>query len=431
MIEASSVVSSSRRAPTPGPTLSLAERDRRWAGLRRVMQQRDLDAIVVGSFQGRERLETYLIDDFLDSVVVLPIEKDPAILTFAAARASRIFESERRGIQPWVRDIRIGFGGARVAEILREKGLRSRRRVGLVGIGPTAGGEAEGLVPHGFLQNLTKALHDAEIVDFTRDFMDFIHVKSREEIALMRFAAGVSEQACLAMIEACRPGVSEAEVYADILREIHRWGCDTRYPFLSLQSGPDNISWGAPRWTLRAEPPRILQRGDLVQAEIHTLYGGQESQVQMCVALDPVDHQIRACEEVARKSYEAGLAAIRPGIAFADLFRAMERPIAESGCWSKTPLAHTVNYGAWAFTGANREQLINTREEALEVGLSPDALLLNVGMELKEGMVLELEPNACLGMKRVNIGGIVLITASGVEELNHVSTRVHHASLTS
>jgi Xaa-Pro aminopeptidase len=391
------------------------------------MRERGLDAIIVGSFQGRERLESYLIDDFLDSVVVLPIEKDPTILTFSTARASRVFESERRGIEPWVRDIRIGFGGARVAEIVREKGLQNHR-VGLVGIGPTAGGEAEGLVPHGFFKNLTIALAGIEIVDFTLDFLDFIHVKSDEEIALIRFAAGVSEQACFAMIDACRPGVSEAEVYAAILYEIHRWACDTRYPFLSLQSGPDNISWGAPRWTLRAEPPRVLQRGDLVQAEIHTLYGGQESQVQMCVALDPVDEEIRACEDVARRCYEAGLAAIRPGIIFTDLFSAMERPLTQSGCWSKTPLAHTVNYGAWGFTGTNREQLINTREEALEVGLDPNALMLNGDMELKEGMALELEPNACLGMKRVNIGGIVLVTASGVEELNNISTRVYHAS---
>jgi Xaa-Pro dipeptidase len=415
-----------RRTPTIGPTLSLAERDRRWTGLRHCMREREVDAIIVGSFQGRERLESYLIDDFLDSVVILPIDKDPTVLTFSTARASRVFESERRGIEPWVRDIRIGFGGVRVAEILREKGLRNRR-VGLVGIGPTAGGEAEGLVPHGFYTNLTAALADVEVVDFTRDFLDFIHVKSDEEIALIRFAAGVSEQACLAMIEACRPDVSEAEVYAAILHEIHRWGCDTRYPFLSLQSGSDNISWGAPRWTLRAEPPRVLQRGDLVQAEIHTLYGGQESQVQMCVALDPVDEEIRVCEDVARRCYEAGLAAIRPGIVFTDLFSAMEQPLMQSGCWSKTPLAHTVNYGAWGFTATNREQLINTREEALEVGLDPSVLMLNGGMELKEGMALELEPNACLGMKRVNIGGIVLVTASGAEELNKISTRVYHA----
>ena len=423
-----STTRSLRRAPVAGPILSLKERDRRWSGLRELMRKGSLDAIVVGSFQGRERLEGYLIDDFLDAVVVLPVEEEPVVLTVAAARASRVFESERRGIEPWVRDFRIGFGGAKVAGLLREKGLR-HKRIGLVGIGPTAAGEAEGLVPLGFYHKLTAALSGVEVVDFTKDFTDFVHFKSAEELALIRFAAEVSEQACLAMIDACRPGISEAEVYAEIMREIHRWGCDTRYPFLSLQSGPDNISWGAPRWTVRAEPPRLLQRGDLVQAEIHTLYGGQESQVQMCVALDPIDDEVRACEAVARKSYEAGVAAIRPGIIFADLVRAMERPLIESGCWAKTPLAHTANFGAWGFSGVNREQLTNTREEALELNIDPDFMVREGWREIREGMALELEPNACIGMKRVNIGGIVLVTNAGAEELNRISTQVYHVAL--
>ena len=41
-------------------------------------------------------------------------------------------------------------------------------------------------------------------------------------------------------------------------------------------------------------------------------------------------------------------------------------------------------------------------------------------------MVLELEPNACIGMQRVNIGAGVLVTSGGCEELNVLATRVHH-----
>src|ERR1700694_5111176 len=102
------------RQPEPGPLLTLAERDRRHAGLRALMEQAGFDAIVVGSFQGRERLESYLIDDFLDAVVVLPAKSDAVLLAFGGARVSRIHESERRGFRPWVEDVRLGAGGARV-----------------------------------------------------------------------------------------------------------------------------------------------------------------------------------------------------------------------------------------------------------------------------------------------------------------------------
>ncbi len=411
------------KTPEAGPQLTLAERDRRYAGLRALMETQGFDAIVVGSFQGRERLESYLIDDFLDSVVVLPRTSDPVLLAFGGSRISRIFESQRRGHDVWVPDVRMSAGGAKVAEVLKERGL-ARGRIGLVGFGPTAPGEAEGLLPLGFHTNFVKALPDATIGDFTLAFTDFMLVKSAQEIALLRFAAKVSEEACKVMMEVSRPGVSEASVYADTVREIHRWGCDLRYPFFSLQSGKDNIGWGVPRWSLRAEPPRILEAGDLVQAEIHTIYGGVEGQVNMSVCLDPADDVVHRLEAVARQSYEAGLAALKPGVTFASVVHAMEKPLAEAGCWSKTPLLHTLTFGSTGFTPVNREQLKGTRDEAVEGDAKPG--IRRGDLVLKEGMSLELEPNACLGMVRVNIGAGVLVTSRGAEELNSLATRVQH-----
>lgn len=412
-----------RTTPDPGPVLTLAERDRRWNGLRAIMRAQGIDAIVAGSFNGRERLESYLIDDFLDAVVVLPRDRDAIVLTFSTPRLSRAFESARRGIALWATDYRLAAGGASTAQVLNEIMPRGGR-AGVVGFGPTAPGEMEGLLPYGFHRRLVEALGDVEIVDFTQSFTDFMLVKSPEELALLRFAAHVSEQASLAMLEACRPGVNEAAVYAAIMSEIYRWGCETRYPNLSLQSGRDNIGWGAPRWALRAESPRVLQPGDVVQAEIHTVYGGQESQVQMSVALDPVDSVLETCAGVARRAYEAGLAAVRPGVTFASVVHAMEEPLRGAGAWSKTPLLHTLTFGATGFSPVNRAQLAGTREETIEGRNAPG--IRRGDLILEPGMSLELEPNACVGMQRVNIGGVVLVTATGAEELNDVPTRMRH-----
>jgi Xaa-Pro aminopeptidase len=387
------------------------------------MRERGVEALVVGSFQGRERHESYLTDDFLDAVAILTMDAPVTVVTFSPARLSRVYESARRGFEPWVTDYRLGNGGAAVARVLLERGL-GEARIGVVGYGPTAPGEMEGQLPHGFHKSLGNMIPGASLEDFTRDFTDFLLVKSDEELALLRFAALVSEHAAAVMAEVANPGVSEALVYAEVLREIHRWGCDTRYPFLSMQSGPDNISWGAPRWTLRAEPPRILQRGDVVQAEIHTLYGGQESQVQMCVALGPLSPELLQCEAVARQAYEAGVRAVRPGVTFADVVHAMEAPLERSGCWAKTPLLHTLTFGATGFTPVNRDQLSGTLEGQIEAQAS--AGIRRGELVLREGMSLELEPNACLGTRRINIGGAVVVTAGGCEELNELPTRVFH-----
>jgi len=39
-------------------------------------------------------------------------------------------------------------------------------------------------------------------------------------------------------------------------------------------------------------------------------------------------------------------------------------------------------------------------------------------LEIQPGMVLEFEPNACKKKHRVNIGGTVIVTENGPEELN-------------
>ena len=43
-------------------------------------------------------------------------------------------------------------------------------------------------------------------------------------------------------------------------------------------------------------------------------------------------------------------------------------------------------------------------------------------------MSVEIEPNACLGACRVNIGGAVVVTETGAEALNDLPTRVHHVA---
>ena len=114
----------------------------------------------------------------------------------------------------------------------------------------------------------------------------------------------------------------------------------------------------------------------------------------------------------------------RSGVTFASVVQAMEQPLAASGCWSKTPLLHTLTFGSTGFTPVNREQLKGTREEPIEGAARPG--IRRGELVLKEGMSLELEPNACLGMVRVNIGAGVLVTSRGAEELNSLATRVRH-----
>jgi hypothetical protein len=102
----------------------------------------------------------------------------------------------------------------------------------------------------------------------------------------------------------------------------------------------------------------------------------------------------------------------------------MEQPLLEAGCWSKTPLLHTLTFGATGFTPCNREQLAGTPEGDIEGQVK--AGIRRGELPLVAGMSLELEPNACLGTRRINIGAGVIVTADGCEEMNRLPTQVFH-----
>ncbi len=406
--------------PSQPPVLSLTERDRRWAAVRKLMRERSLAGLLVAGFRAREMYETYISDDYNEGCVIFPLEGDPVVITWAHLRVMRARWSAERGARLWVDDYRVATSGAGVAEVLREKKL-GEESLGVVGLASQAPTEIYGAIPANFWNELTAALPKARWQDLSEEFSHLMLVKSDEELKQVRYAAAAAEAACKVVIEVAAPGVGEEVVFAEATREMLRHGIGLRYPMIVMNSGPHTLSWGPPRWTTTGEAPRILARGDLMQAELMPLCGNQEVQVQMTVGLDPLDEENRKCERVARASYEAGIAALKPGMTFAELVAVMEEPLKTSGCWGYTPLVHSV--GPHFLAGRTT---VNQEQAKLDVRfVGPNAVRQRAAV-LKPGMVFAFEPNACLGHHRVNIGGTVIVTATGCEELNHIPTSVTH-----
>ncbi len=207
-------------------------------------------------------------------------------------------------------------------------------------------------------------------------------------------------------------GASEAEIAAAVIKEIVGRGAGTRGASFILQTGAENLSWGPPAWMYEARAPRRVQEGDLVMAEVFQVYGGLETQEQMCVSLRPVHAVNQECAAVARRAYEVGLRELRPGKRFLEVAEAMEVPIAEAGCWHLTPLIHSINPLVWIGpTNVGIQQLPGIENYR---GITRPYYPTD-DFTIKSGMVFELEPNACIGQHRVNIGGTVIVTEDGVE----------------
>ena len=172
---------------------------------------------------------------------------------------------------------------------------------------------------------MTQALPKAEFVPVYKAFFRRASVKSEEELGLVRYAAAIGEAMSETLRATARPGVSEAELVAAVTATCFAMGGYTAEVLLG--TGPE-YGLGPPAWQYRSQAPRILREGDIVLSEIFALYGLMETQHQAAVAVGDVHPDILRAADVARASYEAGVAALRAGNTFGDLVDAMEAP-----CW--------------------------------------------------------------------------------------------------
>jgi Xaa-Pro aminopeptidase len=404
-----------------GPGLTFTTRDQHWAAVRQLMRDRQLDCLLIGGFRARERYDSFITDDHVEGSVVFPIDGEPVALTWTNMRVLRALDSAERGEDLWVQDYRVAPDGAAAASVVREKTDGSR--IGVVGLTSVAPTEMHGAIPATWWKQFSEALPGCSFDDVSIAYSDLMLVKTDEELALIRYAAQVAESACAVMREVVEPGVGEEVVFAEVVREVIRHGVGLRYPEIVMNSGPHTLAWGPPRWTTRAEKPRRFERGDIVCAEIMPAYGNQEVQVQMSVALDPIDATNQKLEQIAREAYDIGLREVRPGLAFPELVNMMAEPLRVAGCWAYTPLVHSVS--PHFLLGRTRINMENLDLGVRYVGQAGDVRPVR-DIPLQAGMVLAFEPNACLQTHRVNIGGTVILTPDGPEELNSIPTRLTH-----
>ncbi|MDA8291614.1 MAG: M24 family metallopeptidase [Actinomycetota bacterium] len=394
------------------PGLSLAERDRRWARTRGLLAERGCDALVVAGLRGRESFETYLSGESIQGVVVLPATAPPVYLTWSPFR---IVGRTDPGIAGgyWIEDIRAGLIGPSIVSTIRGLGLATSR-VGVVGLASRNPMELEGVIPYGVWRPVLDGLPGVEFVELSAAFSLLMLEKSEEELALTRHCARVGELACEAMVEVLRPGVRESEVYAAVMDVINRNGAGTHAPSLIVRSGVDTLGWGPPEWGAdRAVPPRTVEPGDLVYAELMTVCGGMETQQQVTASVGPPSARRVRLGEVARAAYDAGLAALRPGASFVEVCEAMAAPVLDAGCWHLSPLVHSLSPASMLghfFVGA--ESHVGSELPYLRpVPPTMDA-------PVPTGSAYSFEPNACIGRERVNIGGTVVARDGAPEELN-------------
>jgi len=294
---------------SPWRGYSVAERDRRWKAVRDNAAKGGFDCTLVPL---GARPDCRYLTEMANAAVVLPTD----------GRAPIVISDRGRG-NAWIPDPRSASGGMRgswtpaTVQALRDAGME-RARIGVVGL---KGGKVthvrapDGVVNFSSYAEVVRELPDATFEDAT-DVVGFArYVKSSEEIECLRKAATIAEAGIDEMIEAARPGADAATVYTRAMARMMELGSE-HYP-LAMHIGPITAV-ETPRYT---NPPSGLRlhSGDYITNETSAVWGGQLSQEDQPIVLGPIPEAWKPVIELQREVFEAGLAFMKPGTAFADM----------------------------------------------------------------------------------------------------------------
>ncbi len=218
-------------------------------------------------------------------------------------------------------------------------------------------------------------------------------VKDAAEIAVMRRAAALTDEALAAVMGRGLVGRREADVAWDLLSEYHRLGADG-------EAFPAIVAAGAHGALAHAIPgERVIAAGELVVIDTGARLDGYCSDITRTFAAGEPADELRRVYDVVLAAQLAGLAAVRDGAhGRADVDAAARAVIEAAGYGEK--FGHGTGHGV-----------------GLDVHEAP-GLGRTRGDPLAAGMVCTVEPGIYIeGLVGVRIEDTVLVTESGCERL--------------
>lgn len=220
-----------------------------------------------------------------------------------------------------------------------------------------------------------------------------ITIKTKEEINLLREGGRLLSRVLQHVVAAVAPGVTALEL--DTLAErlilecggtpsfkgYRVAGARRPYPATLCVSVNDEVVHAIPT------KEKVLREGDVVSLDIGIWWRKLCTDTAITVGVGKVSPEIERMMVATKESLDLGIAVMRPGAHIGDIGRAVEQRLKKDHLGIVRDLAgHGVGY------------------ELHEDPFIPNFGSPHTGPELKEGMVIAIEPMATLGTWRVVLG---------------------------
>ncbi|WP_231444962.1 aminopeptidase P family protein [Brevibacterium zhoupengii] len=375
-------------------TFSDAEMERRLTGLRSIMVEKELDAVVLTSYHNIKYYSDFLFTYFGRSYAMVVTPDDTVTITanIDAGMPWRTSYGENIVYTDWRRDNYL-FA---IQEGLRQRGIKAKRL-----------GVEDDNLPLENRNKIQSAFPDATLIDISQESMRQRMIKSAEEIEVIRHSARIGDLGGEAIKAAITEGISEYELALigteAMVHEIAKTfpEQEIRDTWVWFQSGINTD--GAHNWATT----RKIQKGDILSLNCFAMPTGYYTALERTLFYGEPDDRSLELWNVNVEVHKRGIELIKPGAVCKDIAAELNEIYIEHGLFANRTFGYGHSFGVLSHY-YGREAGLELRED-IETVIEP-------------GMVVSMEPMITVLDGDPGAGGyrehdIVVVGENGGEDI--------------
>jgi len=379
---------------TNGSKVSLPFRDQeyenRLKGLRKIISEKNLNAVILTSMQNVAYYSGFLYCSFGRPYACVVTERKNIVVSanIDAGQPNRRCYGENLIYTDWEKD---NYLKAIVSLV---------KKVKKVGI------EKDHLTMERY-QNLKDALGDPEIIDITPFTMQQRMIKSEEEIVLIKSGAKIADIGGEAIFKEIKVGASEIEIAMagrDAMEKAiakYHPESELRDTWVWFQSGINTDGAHNPVTT------RKVKQGDILSLNTFPMISGYYTALERTLFVGEVDDASLKAWEANVKVHRHGIKLIKPGVRCSEITAELNNLFSELGYFHRRTFGYGHSFGVLSHY-YGREGRLELREDIETV--------------LKPNMVVSMEPMIMIPEGQPGAGGyrehdILIISKNGTEDI--------------